>query len=176
MRKFEDYASDEAKYAYIKEHSKVKYTITKDYNGIDYIDAIDSTNNLHIGILTKQPVNAPTLVTDTGKYIKDISTGFYLGEEDGHTFWSIIPRYGRFEYTATEVKKHNIIKLKYMNTSSSVDVIKVRDKFLYDRYLFNSIEDVLAYIFLTSKHDFGERDMAYYAGNRKYSDSLVLIR
>lgn len=148
------------------------YTITKDWKEKEFIP-VQEVSGFQLYIPLLQKVEAPNLTPGTGVYWKDASKSFFLGEENGRKFWAFTPSTGRFEYKISE--NLPAIKIKYMNTAPEVTVFKVGNMFLYDGYLFYELEDILAYIYLKSKHDFGNEDMIYYAGKRKYSDKLEYL-
>lgn len=151
------------------------YVVTKSWKGKDYIPVIEASTGLQLYIPLRQKVEAPNLVPGTGVYWKDASTNFVLGEENGMLFWAFVPSTGRFQYKMTTFKTTPEIRIKYMSTAPEIKILKVGKYFFYDKYYFYEIDDIMVYLYLTSKHDFGNEDMVYYAGKRKYSDKLEVL-
>lgn len=151
------------------------YTVTKDWKDKEFIPVMDAGTKFQLYIPLRQRVEAPNLVPGTGIYWKDATLNFVLGEEDGMKFWAFVPSTGRFEYRVKTFKTTPEIRIKYMSTAPEISVYKVDHYFLYDGYLFYELEDIMVYLYLTSKHDFGNLDMVYYAGKRKYADKLEIL-
>jgi len=106
----------------------------------------------------------------SGQYHKH-RDGITLGEDEGITWWSLSPKSGRFEY------RYENGELKIMKgfTIPIKEDLGDRYRFGYEGYYFESIKDLLTWIYLYNEHDFSEKDMAYAFGKRKYNDELIKL-
>lgn len=142
-------------------------SITKTWKEKEMIHARDIRTDWELYFPThtwvKNPNNMP------GVYKKD-GTDFKLGSEEGHNWWCIgSPKAGRFEWRYI---KGEVFAYLWLLPNFKVRVAEVDMGWLYQGYLFDTVEDVLLFIYLTNEHDYTDKDMVYAVGKRKYADKL----